>query len=112
MGDDAVDILSGMRTVVVGLQEDDMCAGFAREVSADLGFIGFFFEHRDRYEESAKRLDIHRRRDEDIGTSLLATFVQMMLDGAGFVFALNQLNIFVIIPNHYLAIIQHSDQFQ
>ena len=47
--DDAVDVLPCMRTIVIGLQQDDMCAGFAGDIRADLGVLGLFLQHRYRH---------------------------------------------------------------
>ena len=100
MCDDAVDVLAGMGAVVVGLEKDDMCAGFAGEVGADLGFVGLFFEHGDGYEQAMQRLDSHRIGDEDVGTSFVTAVVEMALNNARFILALNQFNIFVVVPDH------------
>ena len=102
MRDDTVDVLAGVGAVVVGLEKDDMCAGFAGEVGADLGFVGLFFEHGDGYEQAMQRLDSHRIGDEDIGPTLLAAVVEMALNNARVIRTFNQFNIVVVVPNHFL----------
>ena len=100
MRDDAVDILFGVRTVIVSLEQNDMRAGFASQVGAYLRFVGLFFQHRYRHEQPPERFDVHRRSDEHIRTSFLATIVKMALDGAFVVGARDEPYIFVVIPNH------------
>ncbi len=100
MCDDTVDVLAGVGAVVVGLEKDDMCAGFAGEVGADLGFVGFFFEHGDGYEQAMQRLDSHRIGDEDIGPTLLAAVVEMALNNTLIISTFNQFNIVVVLPDH------------
>ena len=98
--DDAVDVLFGVRTVVVGLQEDDMCSCFAGDIGANLGFVGLFFEHGDRHKKSSQRFDGHGGGDEDIRTPLFATFVEMTLNNAFVIFAFDEFYVVVVFPNH------------
>ena len=82
MGDDAVDVLPCAGAVVVGLEQDDMCAGMPSEIGTYLRLVGFFFEHGNGYEQAVRRFDRHRGGDEDVGTSFVATLLQMLSDGA------------------------------
>ena len=100
MCDDPVDVLFCVAAVVVGLQEDDMCACFAGEVGANLRFVCFLFEHGYRNQQTSQGLDGHCIGHENIRTSFVATFVEVLLNGAFIVRTLNQFDIFVIIPDH------------
>ena len=105
MGDDTVDILFCMAAVVVGLQEDDMRACFAGEVGTNLCFVGFFFEHGYRDEQSSQGLNGHGIGHENVRTSFFATFVEVLLNSALIVRTFNEFDIFVIIPNHSQCIV-------
>ena len=99
--DDAVDVLFGVRAVVVGLQEDDVRSCFAGDIRANLRFVGLFFKHGDRHEKSSQRFDGHGGGDEDIRTPLFATFVEMTLNSTCFVIlAFDEFDIVIIIPDH------------
>ena len=105
MCDNPVDVLSCVRTVVIGLQKDDMGTGFAGEIRTNLCFVGLLFEHRNRHQQSVQRFDVHRRGDEHVRSALLAAFVEVVLNGAGFVLALNEPDIVVIVPDHLSVVV-------
>ena len=100
MRDDALYVRAGMRTVVVGLEQDDMCSGLTGKIGSYLRLVGLFFQHGDGHEESAQRFDSHRIGDEDIRSAFLTTFVEVALDGASVIGALDEFDIVVIIPDH------------